>query len=287
MAVYKEGIMAKRVITALVLAAVLATLIIFCGSWYFTAVMCVASLFGVYEILKCIKAERAYFISVPAYILSVFLPISEKLDLMPENGYVYVFIFGAFYLLALLVFGGGSESYSFEKVSSAFLMTSYILLGMTTLTSLGCSVNHGVLLFVAVWVVCAFTDILALFSGMLFGKHKLAPKVSPKKTVEGAIGGIVFCTLGMLAYCIILRQFHIDSGYLVFVAPVLSVVAQIGDLILSAVKRKYEIKDYGKIFPGHGGILDRFDSVIAVSIFLAFVERYIGVFTVIIEEIRG
>ncbi len=263
----------------MVLLCVLITLIVFCGSWYFIGVMCLASFLGIYEILKCIRLEKAYFVSIPSYILAVFLPISVKLDLIPDMGYVYMFVFGAFYLMALLVFGIERENYSFEKMSSAFLMGSYILLGMTTLTSLGCAEAHNTKLFVTVWVVCAFTDIFALFSGMLFGKHKLAPKVSPKKTVEGAIGGLVCCTVAMLGYCLILEGWqNVTSTYLVFIAPLLSVVAQIGDLVLSAVKRKFEIKDYGKIFPGHGGVLDRFDSVIAVSIFLAFVNTFFGIF---------
>ncbi len=271
--------MLTRVITALVLACVLVTLIVFCGTWYFTGIMCVASLFGIYEMLKCIKLDKAYFVSIPSYALAIFLPVSVKLDLVPDLGYVFMFIFGAFYLLSLVVFGVGIKKYGFERISGGYLMISYILLGMATLTSLGCAESHNTKLFVTVWVVCAFTDIFALFSGMLFGKHKLAPKVSPKKTVEGAIGGLICCTLAMFGYCWIIESVQdVTSTYLVFLAPALSVVAQIGDLILSAVKRKFEIKDYGKIFPGHGGVLDRFDSVIAVSIFLAFANAFFGIF---------
>ena len=107
---------------------------------------------------------------------------------------------------------------------------------------------------------------------MLFGrggKHKLIPDVSPKKTVEGSIGGIVFCVLSMVLYGIIIENLAgINANLLVFAVAGLfaSIVSQVGDLSMSVIKRTYGIKDYGKLFPGHGGVLDRFDSVLAVSV---------------------
>jgi phosphatidate cytidylyltransferase len=109
---------------------------------------------------------------------------------------------------------------------------------------------------------------------MLFGrggKHKLIPDVSPKKTVEGSIGGIAFCILAMVIFGIVVEavsSYEANLIALAFAGLVISVVAQIGDLLMSVIKRTYGIKDYGKIFPGHGGILDRFDSILAVSIVL-------------------
>lgn len=269
--------MLKRVVTGLILAAILLTIIFFCGSWYFVACMCLASLVATWEMLRCTKLDKVYLISVPSYILSIVLPLSAKLGFISESGYVYVFAFAAMYLLCLLVIFADSKIITFENASTGFLMISYILLGFTCITRLGCIENIGVYLFVAVWVTSVFTDVFALFTGMLFGKHKLCAKVSPKKTVEGAVGGVVFCTLAFFVYSIILeRGFALDANTLVLciAAPFLSIVAQFGDLILSAVKRKFGIKDYGKVFPGHGGVLDRFDSVIAVSILLSMVERF-------------
>ena len=113
------------------------------------------------------------------------------------------------------------------------------------------------------------SDTFALFAGMLFGKHKLAPHVSPKKTVEGGIGGIVGGVFGMaLMWAII----HWTIGYdlctwweAVILGVVGSVISQMGDLSFSVIKREFGVKDYGKLLPGHGGILDRFDSVTFVS----------------------
>ena len=123
------------------------------------------------------------------------------------------------------------------------------------------------------------TDIFAYFTGRFLGKHKLIPAVSPKKTVEGSIGGIIFCVISTIVFGLIVENFFIGSGkanYIVLAVSgiFISVVSQMGDLIMSVIKRHYGIKDYGKLFPGHGGILDRFDSVMAVSVILAGICTY-------------
>ena len=108
-----------------------------------------------------------------------------------------------------------------------------------------------------------------------FGKHKLIPEISPKKTIEGSIGGIVFCSAFYVLYGFIISTFadtvNVSGGQyavLAVVGIIISVVAQIGDLTMSQIKRKFGVKDYGKIMPGHGGVLDRFDSIIAVAFVL-------------------
>ncbi|MDO5095482.1 MAG: phosphatidate cytidylyltransferase [Peptostreptococcaceae bacterium] len=112
------------------------------------------------------------------------------------------------------------------------------------------------LVFIFAWV----SDISAYFSGMFFGKHKLIPEISPKKTVEGAIGGIA----GTVIFTVGFAMFFKEPSPMHFVplAIVGSVVSQLGDLFASAIKRALQIKDYGNIIPGHGGVLDRFDSIL-------------------------
>ena len=106
--------------------------------------------------------------------------------------------------------------------------------------------------------------------GRLLGKHKLIPEISPKKTVEGSIGGVVFAVLAMLLFGFIVDSFFgdITVNYLVLglMGFVLSIISQIGDLIASSLKREYGVKDYSNLLPGHGGIMDRFDSVMSVSV---------------------
>ena len=116
-----------------------------------------------------------------------------------------------------------------------------------------------------IFIISFMTDVFAYFTGYLFGKRKLIPKVSPKKTVEGSIGGI----LGSVIACLVFGYFFkIDLAVIVFLGLFGSIVAQFGDLFASSIKRYVGIKDYGKLIPGHGGVLDRFDSVILVSPFV-------------------
>lgn len=116
-----------------------------------------------------------------------------------------------------------------------------------------------------IFIIAFATDTCAYFAGYAFGKHKLIPKVSPKKTIEGSIGGILGSTLICLAFG---YYFNIDLKVIVILGFLGSIVAQVGDLFASSVKRYVGIKDYGKLIPGHGGILDRFDSVILVAPFV-------------------
>jgi len=271
--------MLKRTLTAIVLIAILIVLIFTCGSWLFTGVMCLACFVGVWEMLKCISMDKVYSISIPSYILAVALPVFVKLGCLSDSAYVYFIAFAAIYLLSLLVIFNYNDRYSFENISSAFITIVYIIIGFTCLTRLGCA-NKGTFWFICVWVTAVFTDTFAYFTGRFFGKHKLCPKVSPKKTVEGAIGGTLFCVLAFFGYSFVAQKFfaiEVDSLVFCIVAPFVSVVAQFGDLILSAVKRKFGVKDYGTLFPGHGGVLDRFDSVIAVAIVLSMIERFLEV----------
>ena len=124
-------------------------------------------------------------------------------------------------------------------------------------------------------------DTFAYFSGLTLGKHKLAPKVSPKKTVEGAIGGLagnILC--GLLFVWVMDRWFggSIGSGPMVLMALFCGIVAQLGDLTFSLIKREFGIKDYGHLFLEHGGVLDRFDSVIFVAPMVELVYKYVSAF---------
>ena len=118
-------------------------------------------------------------------------------------------------------------------------------------------------------LVAAFcSDALALFTGMALGRHKLAPLVSPHKTVEGAAGGLVGGMAGMAIFCLVYRAITgVNLGLPLCVALGLlgALLGELGDLSFSAVKRQYGIKDYGRLLPGHGGVLDRFDSMVAVA----------------------
>ena len=137
--------------------------------------------------------------------------------------------------------------------------------------------DAGVYLYGLIFIGAWMTDTGAYFVGVLFGKHKLIPKVSPKKTIEGAFGGILGCIVGFVLYGFIIQSIcdvKVNYVAMIVVATVISVVSQFGDLVASYIKREREIKDFGFIFPGHGGVLDRFDSIIAVAPTIYFITYF-------------
>lgn len=147
----------------------------------------------------------------------------------------------------------------------AGLMAGLIVPGGMAALVLTRVTEHGRFIVLLPIIVTFAGDGGALFAGMAFGKHKLAPKTSPKKTVEGAIGGLFAATLIAVLYTLVLRfGFRLEFSILriVIAALVCSVVSQLGDLAFSLIKREFGVKDYGKLLPGHGGALDRFDSTV-------------------------
>ena len=128
--------------------------------------------------------------------------------------------------------------------------------------------NNGEYLYLLPFLGAWVSDSFAYFTGRLFGRHKLIPDVSPKKTVEGAIGGIVFSMAGFALFGFVVSLFaDVTPNYpaLILLGLPVSLVSIVGDLFMSLVKRRYDVKDYGRLFPGHGGVLDRFDSVLATA----------------------
>ena len=128
--------------------------------------------------------------------------------------------------------------------------------------------EHGGGLVMIPLVAAFCSDSAALFAGMALGKHKLAPRVSPKKTVEGSVGGLLGGMLGMIIFRIIfflVTEVQLNIAWCLLLGLVGAVMGQLGDLSFSAIKRECGVKDYGRLLPGHGGVLDRFDSVIFAS----------------------
>lgn len=154
-----------------------------------------------------------------------------------------------------------------EEVMAGFVggaILPYLLLSLWRIFKM----ENGAFLVLLPLIAAWGSDTCALFAGMAFGKHKLAPVVSPKKTVEGAIGGVIGATLIMLGIAFLLNQYprmSISYTGAAIMGAVGAAIGQLGDLSFSVIKRQCSIKDYSHIFPGHGGVLDRFDSVIFVA----------------------
>ena len=165
----------------------------------------------------------------------------------------------------------------FFTMAIAFSTTCFVFLRDVFGTTVG---MFGILVtLVGAWC----SDAGAYFCGIAFGRHKLAPSISPKKTVEGAIGGVVVAAVCQILIGVVYtwlssawfgQQVSVRYGLLLALSPVLSVLSMIGDLSASVVKRQFGIKDFGKIIPGHGGVLDRFDSVLLVIPFVYILFLY-------------
>ena len=232
----------------------------------------ILALIAVFEILRAIKQHREYFLSIPAYIIALLLPIFAHSYFVPANRQKAYVLVIALTLFGYLMWLAGCAVLSrgritFDNLAKVFAAVTYVTVSFTSL-SLIRYMDGGVFFFGLVFVSAWMCDTFAYFTGMLFGKHKLAPELSPKKTVEGSIGGVAFAIIGCMLYGLIVELTNpIDANYPVLAVTglLLSVVAQIGDLFASLIKRENGIKDYSKLLPGHGGIMDRFDSILAVS----------------------
>lgn len=166
--------------------------------------------------------------------------------------------------LCMVLEYGKKEEMDFTALCAILVAGAAIPLALSCLLRLR-MLEHGAGLVLIPLVAAFMSDTMALFGGMLFGKTKLAPVVSPKKTREGAFSGLVGGMAGMVLYRIIFflcTEVPLHIGWCVLLGLVGAVLGQLGDLSFSCVKRQYGIKDYGRLLPGHGGVLDRFDSVI-------------------------
>ena len=266
--------MKQRIITGGILIAVLIFVMFFADTFVLPVVLALCTAIAIHEMLSCIGLQKAYPISIPFYLCAAFPILMRyvKDDVLFQSIGLVVLSLGILYLFTVLIFSHGK--YTVQQICVGFMSILYIIGGFTAIVSIYDRELGGEYIYMLVFIGSWVTDTFAYFCGMLFGrggKHKLIPDVSPKKTVEGSIGGIVFCIIGMIIFGIVVEAISSYEANLLALALaglVISVVAQIGDLLMSVIKRTYGIKDYGKLFPGHGGVLDRFDSILAVSVVL-------------------
>lgn len=269
--------MLKRILTSIVALAVFVPYLYFSEKvdFLFPLAMGGCALFSTFELLKSLKLEKKYWLSIPVYLACYACPFAIRYCGVQTA--LPIFLAGIFlfvlYAFSVTVMSKGKNDVTL--ICSGLLLSIYVLAGFTCIEFLHEFRSGGEYIYLLTFIGAWVTDIFAYFTGRLLGKHKLIPEVSPKKTVEGAIGGVVFCTLFFVGFALIYNNFLRGEGEIIplwiiaIVGVITSIVSQFGDLAMSVVKRHFGIKDFGKIFPGHGGMLDRFDSVIAVSIFLA------------------
>ena len=213
---------------------------------------------------------KRFAVILPLYVFALVAPFLMRYLADGESFALIAFISAAAYLIylfALVVWSHGNLPFS--DAATTFAMALYVIVAMSAITYIRDFPFGGEYIYLLIFLGAWVTDTFAYFTGFFLGKHKLIPDVSPKKTVEGSIGGTVFCALSFVVFGLIVDHFFAQDANLWFLlvsGVMISLISQIGDLIMSVIKRHYGIKDFGKIFPGHGGMLDRFDSILAVSL---------------------
>ena len=198
------------------------------------------------------KINKLLFVSMIIFILLMTIFVEYQLTL--------ILIYAILLYLYAIIF----ENILLEDISSVFMMSIIIAYAAHSVLTIY-SWDNGYLSMLFILVAAFGCDIMALFTGMAIGKHKLNPRVSPKKTIEGAIGGWFFGAL--FSYVFAYFFIKTDLNFYLIAAVILPIIAQIGDLSFSLIKRNYKVKDFGNIIPGHGGILDRGDSLIFCLVF--------------------
>ena len=255
--------MKQRIITGVIAGAIFLGLLILKNPIYFEILVALLVIVAMQELFKMAKLHLLSFEGILATLaaLSLTLPIGQSFfGLNLDDGFMLFTLF-LFAELCGMVFSKGS--YTFENAAFPFLSAFYIGIGFQNLIA---ARREGLaVVFLALFIVWA-TDIGAYFIGKTFGKNKLIPSVSPNKTIEGSLGGVLCAVIvALVMYFLYSKELH-QIGYLrlIIFTIVFSVVGQLGDLVESSIKRHYGVKDSGKLLPGHGGILDRFDSMIFV-----------------------
>ncbi len=256
--------MLVRILSAvLLLPLLLLVLLVFPPVYTMLLVAAMASM-AAYELLwgtgLVKKLRPVIYSALMAFLVVLWSYFGQQVNWLTPG----VFVFAILLLAEVMA---NHEELSFQKVCvclAAGLVIPYMFAALVRLRT----GNDGKILVLVPFLLSFVSDSGAYFVGVFFGKHKLAPKISPKKTVEGLIGGVVAAMVGMVVFCLVLNKlFNFSVNYYAAAAfgAAGCLVSVFGDLSFSVIKRQTGIKDYSKLIPGHGGILDRFDSTIFVA----------------------
>ncbi len=259
-----------RIISGLV-GLVLLIGVLYMGSIVLGIAVSIIAVVGLYEFYNSISKTKGihpikivgYVSVVPLLVLGLQKTGWYNIDIGIMTGISVCLII--FVSMAVIVFG--HKKYNIVDVCATAFGIAYIPFLMSFLIMLR-NMEYGNILIWLIFIGAWGTDTLAYTFGRLFGKRKIIPEISPKKTIAGAIGGILGCILLMVIYGIIVNSyFGLNVRYiaLILLGLFCGVISQIGDWAASAIKRYVNVKDFGNIMPGHGGVLDRFDSILFVA----------------------
>jgi len=253
-----------RIIVALSLLPLLLVIVLACPIWSTALLVAAMSVVAVFEFLHTTGFVRHNRILVYSMAMAVFVVACSYFE---ADRLVFASAAFIYFMLLFLELLAAHAQLSFAAVGLAAFSAIVVPYAFSALVRI-LSMEHGRFLIIVSFILAFTADSGAYFAGRFFGRHKLAPVISPKKTVEGLVGGVISCVIFMVIYSLVLR-FCFDFKVSYFAAVIYGIVGSlasvVGDLVFSVAKRQTGIKDYGKLMPGHGGVLDRFDSTVVVA----------------------
>ncbi len=256
-----------RLLSGIVLVILVIALLI-TGDYALLFATMLTSLIGMFELYRVLKLEKSG-LAIVSYIAAILYYLNLKFVFLSVG---VEFLFMGYMILLMMIYVFRYPKFKAPDIFGSFFGLFYVAIMLSYIYRIR-SLSGGLYLAALVFWCSWGCDTCAYCVGMLcsktIGTHKMAPVLSPKKSIEGAIGGVLGAALLTCIYCNIVKaQMGIDAktiGILCVIAGIAGFISMIGDLTASAIKRHYEIKDYGKLIPGHGGILDRFDSLIITA----------------------
>ena len=261
-----------RLLSGIVLV-ILALVFIITGNDLLLAVTGIISLIGLYELYRVFKIEKNCA-GVVGGLATIVYYCNLKFQFIPD---MMLFVI-AFLVVLMFVYVFSYPKYHTEQMLAAFFGVFYVSVMLSYVYQTRMLPGGAYI----VWLIflCSWgCDTCAYCVGVLIGKHKMAPKLSPKKSVEGGIGGIVGAALLGAIFAVAANKITgagVNPAQYAVICGVGGMISQIGDLAASAIKRNHDIKDYGKLIPGHGGILDRFDSVIFTAPIIYYLATFLA-----------
>lgn len=263
--------MKTRIITG-ALGGSLVAIVTYFGGVLFDLLYLIITFLAIYEITNLVQAKNIFsYEATVNYILSIALFFTGYFFDQTSVGFIILLYVSCNFVLFVT-----NPKITLARLSQTLFIGMYVVLfmyHMIMLNKMQPISGHWYGKFVWLAYIIAFgTDTFAYFVGVFFGKHKLCPNVSPKKTVEGAIGGILGCLASIVLYFNILGIKI--TIYTIIFSIFVSAFSMVGDLLASKIKREHHMKDFGNILPGHGGILDRFDSLLFVAPVVYYFVNY-------------
>ena len=274
--------MKNRIMTGVLFAVLLVAVMFAHQTVVLNIVVAAVSLVAVYEGLRATGFEKNKPLTALCIVFCVVTAfLSDLAQFKGVNSVVFVFVV-LFFLAAMY----RHDEQPLESIGLAFVIALIVPLGLSCMVFMRGITGQNVPFYIMLTIIGSWvTDIGAYFTGTFFGKHKMAPKISPKKTVEGLFGGLVLCIACFALWGWLYQTLFLQDGGTVQFLPLMllsipaSLVGVVGDLTFSLIKRACGVKDFSNLLPGHGGMLDRFDSTIFVAPFLYLAIQVVSIIT--------